>query len=150
VKIELIIQRAFKLDELICQKNTGSIQQLAKTLSLSERQTYKYLKAFRTIGKPITFSKHKKSYCYTNQEVMSSRTVNNKNSRLENQFPEFSNLLLQTIRYQKRYAVIEDIILNEKWEDIEILKQHARQCEEQVKLMRLALSDLNRFLEKHN
>ncbi len=51
--------------ELIKLEQTGTPQELAKKVAVSERMVYKYINCIKNDFKaPITYSKKKKSYCF--------------------------------------------------------------------------------------
>jgi len=51
--------------ELIKQEQTGTPEELAKKIALSERMVYKYINCIKNDFKaPVIFSKKKKSYCF--------------------------------------------------------------------------------------
>lgn len=62
--LENYILRLKRLDELIRRKQTGCIHDLAKKMALSERHTYRYLKALKNLNAPIEFSYYLNSYHY--------------------------------------------------------------------------------------
>lgn len=53
-----------KLDHLICSKNTGSAQELARKLRLSTRCIYNYINIMKLYGAPIVYSRSRKSFVY--------------------------------------------------------------------------------------
>lgn len=55
------------IDSLIRKKATGTLNQLANKLALSERTTLEYLKAMKELGCPIKYSRMRKSYYYIDE-----------------------------------------------------------------------------------
>ncbi len=53
-----------RIDQLIRQKRTGTIGQLANKSSLSERQTRRYLDEMRDMGAEIEFCRVNSTYIY--------------------------------------------------------------------------------------
>ncbi len=62
--LENILRRAFTLDQLIRQKNTGTVDEIAIKLQVSRRQVFNYLKVIRKIGKSCRFDPELQSYVY--------------------------------------------------------------------------------------
>lgn len=71
-----------RLDKLIKLKATGSPQQLAKKLDMTERTVYRIIKQLKEMGCPIFYDKARKSYCYEKQGELTfkfiSQNPNNK------------------------------------------------------------------------
>ncbi|MCG8389080.1 MAG: helix-turn-helix domain-containing protein [Cytophagales bacterium] len=65
--LEKIVKRALILDQLIRQKNTGNIEQLAVDMEVSRRQVYNYLKVLEKIGKSCEFDHKLQSYVYLDE-----------------------------------------------------------------------------------
>ena len=55
------------LDSLIRKKATGSQNEFAKKAHLSRSTLNEYLKEMKSLGFPIKFCKHRKSYYYTEE-----------------------------------------------------------------------------------
>lgn len=68
-----IIDRLEKLDRLIRNKQTGSPEQLAEQLGISERSLFRYLSVMKARGAAIFFSRNIKSYYYGEQGGFSFR-----------------------------------------------------------------------------
>lgn len=64
MKLEGFIERILTLDQLLREGRTGTIEELAEKLQLSQRQTFKYLRAFRNIGRENSFNHKLQSYTY--------------------------------------------------------------------------------------
>ncbi|WP_256007185.1 MULTISPECIES: helix-turn-helix domain-containing protein [Pedobacter] len=52
------------LNELIRKRNTGSPEQLAKKLSVSERTVFEYVDILRSLGADVRYSRTRRSYYY--------------------------------------------------------------------------------------
>jgi predicted DNA-binding transcriptional regulator YafY len=59
-----ILERFFRIDNLIRRKATGNSLQLANRLEISESSVYEYLAIMKSMGAPIHFSKEHNSYYY--------------------------------------------------------------------------------------
>lgn len=64
MELEGFIERVLTLDQLLKEGRTGNIDELAAKLQLSKRQTFKYLKALRNIGRNNAFDQKQQSYIY--------------------------------------------------------------------------------------
>ncbi|TSJ43047.1 HTH domain-containing protein [Mucilaginibacter corticis] len=53
------------LNSLIRKKATGTPEQLAKKLNVSERTTFEYLDILKSLGADIRYSRERQSYYYT-------------------------------------------------------------------------------------
>lgn len=53
-----------RIDQLIRMKATGTPQELAEKLSISERTIYRLIKQLKELGAPIYFDPIRNSYCY--------------------------------------------------------------------------------------
>lgn len=53
------------LNSLIRKKATGSPQQLAKKLNVSERTIFEYVDILRSLGAEINYCRNRKSYYYS-------------------------------------------------------------------------------------
>lgn len=58
------IDRMERLHLLIKRKGTGSPQQLATRLQLSESSVYEYIKTLKAMGGPIIYDFYRQSYVY--------------------------------------------------------------------------------------
>jgi predicted DNA-binding transcriptional regulator YafY len=58
------LERFQRIDDLIYRKSTGTPQQLADRLELSESTLYEYLSVMRSLGAPIAYSRERQSYYY--------------------------------------------------------------------------------------
>lgn len=54
-----------RLDQLIRMKATGTPQELADRLKISERQTYRLIGNLKSVGMPVCYCKSKRSYYYS-------------------------------------------------------------------------------------
>ncbi len=71
-----------RLDQLIKLKATGSPQQLAKKLDITERTVYRIIKQLKEMGCPISYDKARKSYCYEKQGELTFKFISqNPNSK---------------------------------------------------------------------
>ena len=61
------IQRLLRIDLLIRAQNTGTANELAIKLGLSERSIYGYLNLMKHLHAPIKFSHLKRTYYYDKQ-----------------------------------------------------------------------------------
>jgi len=59
-----VFERLERLDYLIRQKSTGTPNQLAERLNMSERTLYGFLNEMRELGAPIKYSRAKQTYYY--------------------------------------------------------------------------------------
>lgn len=59
-----ILYKGLVLDQLIREKRTGTVDDLATTLGMSRRQVYNYIKAIKEINPQCTFNTQEKSYVY--------------------------------------------------------------------------------------
>ena len=66
MKLLECINRIMKLDQMIRLEITGSPQELAEKLNLSERQIYRLIDQMRSLGAEISYSQLKNSYIYLN------------------------------------------------------------------------------------
>ena len=53
------------LDDLIRKKATGSPRTLASKMNVSLRTVYEYIDILRSLGGPITYSKNRETYYYS-------------------------------------------------------------------------------------
>lgn len=60
-----IVNRFKTVDFLISTKSTGTPTQLARRLSISERNLYNFLNLMRHLGCPIRYSRYRQTYYYT-------------------------------------------------------------------------------------
>ena len=58
------VERLKRIHQLIKRKATGTPQQLANKLALSERRVYQLLKLMKELDAPIYFDRERNSYCY--------------------------------------------------------------------------------------
>lgn len=58
------LQLLSRVDSLIRRKATGSPQQLANRLDISERQTYRLISSLKTMGFPVKYCHYRNSYTY--------------------------------------------------------------------------------------
>jgi predicted DNA-binding transcriptional regulator YafY len=58
------INRISAIDCLIQSKATGTAQQLAKLMQLTEPQLRRHIKTMKQMGFPIKYSRRDNSYCY--------------------------------------------------------------------------------------
>jgi predicted DNA-binding transcriptional regulator YafY len=61
------LDRIKQMHRLIKQRATGTPQQLAQKLGLSERQTYEYIREIRDMGIPLAFDNFNKTYYYNGE-----------------------------------------------------------------------------------
>lgn len=61
------LSRLQNLDRLIRIKATGTPQQLADKLSISERTLYETLELMKDLGAPIKYCRHSQRYYYTDE-----------------------------------------------------------------------------------
>lgn len=66
--LEVIIERVFKLHELIEERKTGTISDLSHALGLSKRQAYNYLNLLKKIGRGVKYDSEQDSYVYIKSE----------------------------------------------------------------------------------
>lgn len=59
-----ILARIRRIDTLIREGNTGTPAQLARTIGVSVRTLYQYIKQMKQAGAPIQFNQLTKSYYY--------------------------------------------------------------------------------------
>lgn len=59
-----LLDRLERLDHLIRHKSTGTPNQLAVRLNISERTLYGFLSEMRELGAPIKYSRSKQTYYY--------------------------------------------------------------------------------------
>lgn len=62
--IKDIIERLHRIDHLIRIKGTGTPNELADKIGLSERSIYEYIKLLKERGAPIIYSRSRRSYVY--------------------------------------------------------------------------------------
>lgn len=69
------IDRIHRIHKLIQRESTGTPEEFAETLHITERQWYNILAEMKSYGADIRFSNVKRSYCYFNdfdiQKIMS-------------------------------------------------------------------------------
>jgi predicted DNA-binding transcriptional regulator YafY len=58
------LERFQRIDDLIYRKSTGTPQQLADKLELSESTLYEYLAVMRNMGAPISYNRERRTYFY--------------------------------------------------------------------------------------
>lgn len=58
------VERLKRMHQLIKRKATGTPQQFANRLNLSERRVYQLLKLMKELDAPIYFDRERNSYCY--------------------------------------------------------------------------------------
>ena len=58
------INVAFRIDYLIKIKGTGTPDEMAKKLGISQRTLFNYLNYLKALGAPINYCKNRKSYYY--------------------------------------------------------------------------------------
>ena len=68
-----IFNRLERLDILIRTRSTGTPQELAKRLNMSERNLYHFLDVMKDLGAPIFYCKTRKSYYYSEKGHFSIR-----------------------------------------------------------------------------
>ena len=66
------------LDRLITIKGTGTPQQLANRLDISESSLYQYLAFMKRMGAPIAYCKYRCSYYYTDNGNFTIKFLNKK------------------------------------------------------------------------
>ena len=59
------LNRLQTLDHLIKRKSTGTPQQLAKRINVSERTIFELIRSMKERGAPISYSRKRSSYFYT-------------------------------------------------------------------------------------
>lgn len=59
-----IFLRLSRIDQLIRIKGTGTPNELAGKIGISERSTYEYIKLMKDFGAPVSYSRQRKSYYY--------------------------------------------------------------------------------------
>ena len=70
--------RLRRMDQLIRFGRTGTAHEFAQQLNLSPSQLKEYLRDMRDLGAPITYCRHRRSYCYDVQghfQVKFSRSL---------------------------------------------------------------------------
>lgn len=72
------IERLSRIDKLIQRKATGSPQELAKKLKVSERTVYEYIKEMKRLGAPIGYCSQDSSYVYTDSGHFHFNFIKNK------------------------------------------------------------------------
>jgi predicted DNA-binding transcriptional regulator YafY len=65
--IRKYFKRILYIDSLIRAKATGSANQLAKRLELSERTTLEHIKIMKELGCPIKYCRKRNSYYYNRE-----------------------------------------------------------------------------------
>jgi len=60
------LNKISQIDQLIRQKRTGTVSELAQKLNLSERQARRYIEEMRDMGAEIEYCKQALSYKYNN------------------------------------------------------------------------------------
>ena len=58
------LERLKRINQLIKMKATGTPQQLARRLDLSERRVYQLIKLMKELEAPVHFDRERNSYCY--------------------------------------------------------------------------------------
>lgn len=58
------LERLKRIHQLINRKATGTPQQLANRLALSESRIYQLLRLMKELDAPIYFDRERNSYCY--------------------------------------------------------------------------------------
>jgi hypothetical protein len=58
------LPRLLQLDQLLQNKITGTPQELAHKVGLSERSLYEYIRVLKEMGAPIVYSREKRTYYY--------------------------------------------------------------------------------------
>lgn len=90
------IQTLERLDQLIRLKATGTPNELASRLNVSERTAYNLIEALRDLGVVISYCKQKKSYYYESRVTIQFLKVQIENTKNiqggENKLPFFSIL----------------------------------------------------------
>lgn len=71
-----------RLDNLIRRKATGSPNQLAGKLEVSERQTYRLINELKNLGFPIDYCKGRRSYFYSGQVKINFEIIVNNDEAL--------------------------------------------------------------------
>lgn len=61
------VERVERVDQLIRRKSTGSPKELAAKLEISQRSLFELINQMKDLGAPISYSKARRSYVYTNQ-----------------------------------------------------------------------------------
>ncbi|MHA4811748.1 hypothetical protein ACX0G9_26865 [Flavitalea flava] len=59
-----IFHRLTRIDSLIRIKGTGTPNELANKIGMSERSTYEYIRLMKDFGAPVQYSRQRKSYYY--------------------------------------------------------------------------------------
>ena len=62
-----LISRLARIDNLIRKHATGSANELAEKLEITERSVYNYLHMMKSMGAPIVFSDSSRSYIYESE-----------------------------------------------------------------------------------
>lgn len=68
-----LLNRLERLDYLIRSRATGTPQELAERLEISERRLYDILNEMRDLGAPIKYSKTLRTYYYARKGKLSVR-----------------------------------------------------------------------------
>jgi predicted DNA-binding transcriptional regulator YafY len=63
--IEKHIERFEQINTLVRLRATGTPQQLARKLNISERHTHEYIRKMRSAGAPIVYCRKSQNYYYT-------------------------------------------------------------------------------------
>jgi predicted DNA-binding transcriptional regulator YafY len=72
-----IFMRLVRIDYLIRIKGTGSPSQLANRLGVGERTIYEYISTMKSLGAPIRFCRHRRSYYYDKEGAFTISFINN-------------------------------------------------------------------------
>ncbi|MEM1121159.1 MAG: hypothetical protein AAGJ18_11975 [Bacteroidota bacterium] len=70
MNLQCQLSRLDRVDALIRRKATGTPEQLARRLELSERRVYQIINLMKALGGPIFFDRERNSYCYEYELVM--------------------------------------------------------------------------------
>jgi predicted DNA-binding transcriptional regulator YafY len=71
------IHRLERLDQLICFQKTGTPENLAKLMNISERTLYRYIDYLKELGCPIYYDEEKESDCHKSQGKLVMKYVEN-------------------------------------------------------------------------
>ena len=68
--VKKYLERIRYIDYLISHKSTGNCDQLSRKLGLSRSSTLEYLRLMKDLGFPISYSRNRNSYYYSEEGKM--------------------------------------------------------------------------------
>ena len=72
--------RLVRIDYLIRIKGTGTPSQLANRLDVGERTIYEYINIMKSLGAPIHYCRHRRSYYYDKEGAFTISFVDDNNN----------------------------------------------------------------------